>query len=320
MSTYRQQLPQLDNTLFITDAGLETALIFHEGVDLPHFAAFDLLRDPVGVEHMWRYYRRYAEIANRFGRGLILESPTWRANSDWGRKLGYDRQQLAAVNRQAIDLMVQMREEFATPSSKVVISGCIGPRGDGYRVDRAMSVDEAWQYHSEQIDTFAQTDADLVTVFTMNYVEEAVGVALAARAAKMPAVISFTLETDGRLPSGLTLAQAIERTDAETGQYPAYYMINCAHPTHFQHVLQPDAGWTKRLRGLRANASKRSHAELDEAANLDAGNPTQLASEYRSLQALLPSLAVVGGCCGTDHRHVESICAAFAAADSRKAA
>ena len=127
----------------------------------------------------------------------------------------------------------------------------------------------------------------------------------------MPAAISFTLEIDGKLPSGDTLADAIARTDAETGAYPAYYMINCAHPTHFEHVLRDGGAWTKRIRGLRANASARSHAELDESTELDDGNPEELGVQYRELRSLLPQLTVVGGCCGTDHRHVAAICKAM---------
>lgn len=306
----KQLLP--DNALYMTDGGLETTLIFHEGVDLPYFAAFDLLKDEAGTEYLRAYYRRYAEIARRFRLGLVLESPTWRANRDWAEKLGYDRAALAEANRKGVTLMHEIRSLYASPLTPMLVSGNIGPRGDGYRVDRLMTADEARDYHAEQIATFADCGVDLVSVFTMNYVEEAIGVALAAREAKLPAVISFTLETDGRLPSGATLKQAIEETDVATDGYPAHYMINCAHPTHFDFVLEPGAPWLERIRGLRANASKRSHAQLDEAPDLDAGNPEELAGEYRLLKPLLPKLAVVGGCCGTDHRHVASICAALA--------
>jgi S-methylmethionine-dependent homocysteine/selenocysteine methylase len=311
MSVYRDHLPQLDNHLFMTDGGLETTLIFHDGVELPYFAAFDLLKDEAGTERLRAYYRRYASMAHEFGLGLVLESPTWRASRDWAVKLGYDAGRLAAANRKGVALMQEIRAAYATPASKMVISANVGPRGDGYRPANLMSVAEARAYHAEQINTFADTDADMVSVFTMNYAEEAIGVALAARAVRLPVAVSFTLETDGRLPSGATLGQAITRTDAETGAYPAYYMINCAHPTHFEHILQPGEPWTQRVRGLRANASKRSHAELDESTHLDAGDPVELGGEYRALRPWLPRLAVVGGCCGTDDRHVAAICSAL---------
>jgi len=319
VSKYRNHLPQLDGGLFVTDGGLETTLIFHEGIDLPHFAAFDLLRNDHGIETVRRYFVRYVEIARQRGLGIVLEAPTWRANPDWAQKLGYDAQTLADANRKAIGLLLEIRAAYEARTNKVVISGNLGPRGDGYRPDSRMTVAAARAYHAPQIETFAQTDADMVAAFTMNYVEEAIGIARAAREAAMPMAISFTLETDGRLPSGAALAEGIERTDDATGGYPAYYMINCAHPTHFEHVLRDGGAWRERIRGLRANASKRSHAELDESTDLDSGNPQQLGSQYRDLLASLPRLTVVGGCCGTDQRHVDAICAALAGAPAARA-
>ena len=307
MSQYRHNLPQLHDRLFLSDGGLETTLIFHDGLELPYFAAFDLLKDDAGFERLRGYFRRYAGIARDLDLGLVLESPTWRANPDWAAKLGYDATALADANRKAIGLMLEIRAEFETSDSPMVISGNIGPRGDGYRADTRMTAEQARAYHAPQIDTFAATDADMVAAFTMTYPEEAIGIVLAARDAHMPVVISFTLETDGKLPGGDTLKDAIERTDAATGNYCAYYMINCAHPTHFARVLREGGAWTQRIRGVLANASKRSHAELDESTDLDAGNPQELGHEYHALHDLLPKLCVVGGCCGTDHRHVAAI-------------
>ena len=307
MSKYRNNLPQLNDELFLTDGGLETTLVFHDGLDLPYFAAFDLLENKTGFQRLHDYFAQYAQIAVDQQAGMILEAPTWRANPDWAGKLGYDAETLADANRKAIGLLLEIRDEFETPASPMIISGNLGPRGDGYVADAKMTATQARDYHAPQIRTFAGTDADLVSAFTINYVEEAIGIVLAARAASIPVVISFTLETDGRLPSGDSLAEAIERTDAETDGYAAYYMINCAHPTHFEDVLRNAGDWRLRIRGLRANASRRSHAELDEATELDAGNPIELGEEYRALLSLLPNVTVVGGCCGTDHRHVEAI-------------
>jgi homocysteine S-methyltransferase len=311
MSTYRHCLPQQGNRLFMTDGGLETTLIFHDGLELPYFAAFPLLVQPGGEQHLRRYYEHYAGMARHHGLGMVLETPTWRASRDWGDKLGYDAGALADANRRAVGLMQEVRAAFAPADQPFVISGNLGPRGDGYSPGMKMSVAEARAYHGVQIDTFADTEADMVAVFTMNYAEEAIGVAQAARAAGMPVAVSFTLETDGRLPSGDTLGDAIARTDDETAGHPAYYMINCAHPSHFRHVLEDGAEWLHRIRGLRANASRRSHAELDNSTDLDAGDPGELGDEYRELRTLLPGLTVVGGCCGTDHRHVASVCASL---------
>lgn len=307
MSKYRYRLPQLRNALFLTDGGLETTLLFHENVELPYFAAFDLLRRAEGVERLRDYFETYTRIALARKVGIVLEAPTWRANADWAAKLGYDAVSLADANRSAIGLLLEVRAKLETPATPIVISGNLGPRGDGYRADARMSVEEARRYHAAQIATFAATDADMLGAFTMNYVEEAVGIALAARAARMPLALSFTLETDGKLPSGQSLVRAIERVDAQSDDYPVYYMINCAHPSHFEDVLDELGPKVRRVRGLRANASKRSHAELDASTDLDAGNPDELGGEYRALAGKLPALTVVGGCCGTDHRHVEAI-------------
>lgn len=308
MSKYRHRLPQLGGRLFLTDGGLETTLIYHDGIALPAFAAFDLLKDEAGTETLRRYYARYIAIARARGVGIVLESPTWRASADWGASLGYDAAALADANRRGIGLLLELRAALETRQTPIVVSGNLGPRGDGYRAEARMDVAAARAYHAAQILTFAATDADMVAALTMNYVEEAIGIAEAAREAALPVALSFTLETDGRLPAGDTLAEAIERTDAATGGYPAYYMINCAHPEHFESVLRGDGAWRGRIRGLRANASRRSHAELDASTQLDAGDPDELGRQYRALRALLPGLTVAGGCCGTDHRHVEAIC------------
>jgi homocysteine S-methyltransferase len=307
MTQYRHRLPTLDFKPFLSDGGLETTLVFHDRLELPHFAAFDLLKDEAGFRRLARYYDEYAALAGARDLGFVLETPTWRASADWGKKLGYDAVSLADANRRAVGLMLEVRERFETASAPFVISGNLGPRGDGYRADARMSIDEARRYHSAQIETFAATHADLVSALTINYTEEAIGIVRAAEAAAMPVVISFTTETDGKLPSGEGLAEAIARTEGATGGYAAYYMLNCAHPTHFQHVLQSGGTWTSRLRGLRANASKRSHAELDGSAELDIGRPDELGEEYRALRSLLPGLVVLGGCCGTDARHVRAI-------------
>jgi len=307
MSKYRKRLPQLGDDLFLTDGGLETTLIFHERVSLPCFAAFDLLRDEAGTAVLRRYFERYARIALAQERGLVLETPTWRANPDWGAKLGYDAAALADANSRSVGLLLEIRAAFESRRTPIVISGNLGPRGDGYVPGARMSPDQARAYHGPQVELFARTDADMVAAFTMNYPEEAIGIALAAKDAGMPVAISFTTETDGRLPSGASLVDAIAYTDDETAGHPAYYMINCVHPAHLAGALEDSTGWPERVRGLRANASRRSHAELDASPDLDAGDPEELAGEYRELRSVFRRLAVVGGCCGTDHRHVEAI-------------
>ncbi|MCH9670448.1 MAG: homocysteine S-methyltransferase family protein [Gammaproteobacteria bacterium] len=307
MGKYRTRLPQTDGQLFLTDGGLETTLIFDDGIELPDFAAFDLFREGKGTRALHEYYRRYASIARDNAVGLILESATWRASSDWALRLGYTARGLADANRASIQMLERVRDEFESERAPMVISGCIGPRGDGYSVSTKMTVSEASRYHAIQANTFQATEADLITGITMTHVEEAIGVVRAAQAVCMPVVISFTTEIDGRLPSGQALRDAIEQVDSVTDSAPVYYMVNCAHPTHFEDALDPGSAWTGRIRGIRANASTKSHAALDEATELDSGDPLALGEQYRVLLERHNQLNVVGGCCGTDYRHVEAI-------------
>jgi S-methylmethionine-dependent homocysteine/selenocysteine methylase len=312
VSGYRERLPQLDGDLFLTDGGIETTLIFHRGLELPAFAAFDLLKNEQGTSELRAYYEPYLDLAREHGTGFVLESPTWRASPRWATELGYSPAELDRLNRKAIALMEELRDGY-DGAAPVVISGCIGPHDDGYDPAELLSASAAREYHSTQIATFAETAADMVTAITMTYADEAIGIASAARDHGLPAVISFTVETDGRLPSGQELGEAIAHVDEETGEGPAYYMINCAHPTHFEHVLGEEP-WALRIRGVRANASTKSHAELDEAEELDEGDPEDLGARHAQLRAKLPQLNVLGGCCGTDQRHVGAICTAWPAA------
>jgi homocysteine S-methyltransferase len=307
-TTTRTPFPSVD-TLVVADAGLETWLLFDRGFELPSFAAYPLAGTDEGRATLAEYYGQFAEIAASLGTALVVDAPTWRANPDWAATLGHDREQLKELITASVDVVQQAREAW-TSAQPFLISGAVGPRGDGYQVGQAMDVDTATSYHSFQIDALAATPVDVVTGMTLCYVEEAIGIAKAAERAGLPVVIAFTVETDGNLPSGMALGQAIEATDEATAGYPIHYMINCAHPTHFAAVITETAPWTSRLGGLRANASSLSHAELDEALELDRGDPADLAARYQELRSLVPSLHVLGGCCGTDHHHVGAIATA----------
>lgn len=307
MAKYRFELPQLAADIFLTDGGLETTLVFNEGLDLPEFASFPLLDSAEGREVLTRALEEYVRVAASDEVGIILETPTWRASPDWVAALGHEPDDVVRFNRDAVALVLELRERFETAATPVVISGNVGPRADAYAPEELMSVEEAKAYHARQVSVFADSEADLVTALTITNIPEAIGIAKAAEDADVPVVISFTVETDGTLPVGDSLRSAIEQVDAATGGQVLYYMVNCAHPTHFTHVFDGDSAWERRIRGVRANASTLSHEELDEAEELDDGDPTQLAAEYAGLRTLLPELVVVGGCCGTDHRHVDAI-------------
>ncbi|HXT91645.1 MAG TPA: homocysteine S-methyltransferase family protein [Trebonia sp.] len=313
---YRNALPQLADMVFLTDSGLETDLIFNEGFDLPEFAAFVLVDDTRGTTALEAYFRRHVDIAVQHSCGVILEAPTWRASRDWGARIGYPAAELRRVNESAVELLAEVRGHYRdAASTPVVVSGSIGPRADAYHPTARMSEDEAANYHTEQIEILAATEVDLVHAMTITYAAEAIGIARAAARSGVPAVISFTTETDGRLPDGTTLAAAVAAVDTATGGSPVYYGVNCAHPSHFESAL-PGGTIGARVRSVRANASRKSHAELDESPDLDAGDPRELASDYVRLRAQHPSISILGGCCGTDARHVQAIADASLPADS----
>ncbi|MEX0349359.1 MAG: homocysteine S-methyltransferase family protein [Paracoccaceae bacterium] len=316
---YRNRLPQLHGKQCLSDGGLETHLIFNEGFDLPMFAAFTLLQEDAGRQALDRYMRRFADIALRDGRGLILDTPTWRASARWAKDIEISIDTLARLHSEAVDRLHALRADLETPASPFVVNGVIGPQDDGYNPQAFMTSDEAQTYHSQQVDWFAALDVDMISAITMTYVDEAIGITNACADVQIPVVISFTVETDGRLPSGQQLGEAIEQVDAQSVHNPAYYMINCAHPDHFANVLADNPAWLSRVMGVRANASRMSHDELDAAEELDEGNPQELGGQYRQLARSFPNLTVMGGCCGTDHRHIDAISRACLHADATAA-
>jgi methionine synthase / methylenetetrahydrofolate reductase(NADPH) len=316
------------DVLYLTDSGLETQLLFKEGFEMPCFASFPLLFDQRGWEHFKKYYRRHAALAanatsDKQRVGFVFESVTWRASTDWLKKLGYqDKMQEICDN--AIQVMAEVREEFPELAKTGVLSGNMGPRGDAYANSHIMTVEEAKNYHYPLVKALQKAGADMIMVATLNYINEGIGIALAAQEVGIPFVLSYTLETDGRLMTGESMKQIIETIDKATHNGPAYYMINCAHPTHILSGLKEASpqenskSWISRIGGVRGNASKLSHAELDNAEELDEGNPVEFGSDNLNIMQLLPEANVFGGCCGTDIRHVESILSSCASSFQTK--
>ena len=298
---------------------METALIFHQGIDLPCFAAFPLVETEEGRDALRRYYQPFLDLARDRGLPFLLDAPTWRANPDWGAELGYDAAALAAVNRRSVAFVDEVRRA-ARPAEgpAVLVEALVGPRGEGYAPGAMMSADEAEAYHSVQLRALADTAVDQVAAMTITDALEAVGIVRAARSVGLPITIGFTLETDGRLPSGQALGEAVEQVDRNTDGAASPFMINCVHPAHFADALAAGGDWRARIGGLRANASMLSHAELDAAEELDDGDPADLAARYVAARELLPNLTLIGGCCGTDIRHVTAICEAWLAEPRRE--
>jgi S-methylmethionine-dependent homocysteine/selenocysteine methylase len=301
-------LPQLQGEVFLTDGGVETDLIFHRGFELPEFASFVLHDDAAAEDVVRDYFRDYLRIGATQGFGLVLETLTWRASHDWGEQLGYDDARLRRSNEHSVQFLRDLRDREA--GSPVVVSGAIGPRGDAYSDLGSGDADAAERYHRPQVEVLAGAGVDLVSALTLTNTAEAIGVARAAQAVGVPVVISFTVETDGALPTGMSIRDAITEVDDATDAAPAYYMINCAHPDHFGAPLSERDPAIERIRGVRANASRMSHAELDESEELDEGDPAELGTQLATLHTRLPHVSVLGGCCGTDHRHIEAIAVA----------
>lgn len=306
MTSYRTQLPQLDGRLFLTDAGLETDLIFNHGIDIPEFAAHTLLASEIGRRALHRYFTEFLKLARDRQTGFILDVPTWKAHRHWASSLSETPEGLKRVNDEAVSFMNTLRKEHESAASPIVLNALVGPKGDAYAPETLIGVDEAEEYHSEQMGWLADTSADMVSAMTLTQSAEAVGMVKAARRVNLPIVVSFTVETDGALPTGQPLSEAIRYVDWSTDAAPAYFMVNCAHPDHFADSLIP-GDWLQRIRGIRCNASRCSHAELDACETLDDGNPEELAKQYQTIVKRMPWVNVVGGCCGSDLRHVTAI-------------
>ncbi|WOJ93789.1 homocysteine S-methyltransferase family protein [Congregibacter variabilis] len=303
---YRQKLPQMTGEFFLTDAGLETDLIFNQGIDIREFAAHTLLPDTNGRSALADYFRGFLRLANDCNAGMILDSQTWKAHAHWASDLGASHSELKEANHEAIRFIASLREEFKTNSKPIVLNGLIGPRGDAYAPEARVAANEAEEYHSQQVGWLAQTEVDMITGLTFTQSDEAIGLVRASQKAGLPVIISFTVETDGCLPTGQALSDAICHVDDATDNGAGYFMVNCAHPEHFFTRLT-DADWSRRIRGFRCNASRLSHAELDECEELGPGDPEELARQYEGLLSAMPWINVFGGCCGTDLRHVSKI-------------
>lgn len=288
------------------DAGLETVMIFLEGIDLPHFAAFRLLDNDAGRAALARYFDHFLPIARAGGTGFVLDTATWRANMGWAAAMGMDTAAIRDANMRAVEFARSYAALHETDTLPVLVNGVVGPAGDGYRIDQALTADAADALHGVQIAALAEGGVDMVSAVTMTYPAQAIGIARAAARHGLPHVLSFTVETDGRLPNGQPLHDALAETEAETGGSALFYMVNCAHPVHFAREL--DGPMRARIGGVRANASRLSHAELDESTTLDDGDPVEFGHFYATFGRHLPGLRLVGGCCGSDHRHVGEAC------------
>jgi homocysteine S-methyltransferase len=299
-------LPQQLGKLMTTAGGFETWMQYVDGFKLRHFCGFELLDDARGVSCLKDYHRKVIEAAVANGFGMINEGLHYRASRDWGELIGFSRSALEEINHRGIEFYRDFAREYSSPGTPMLVGGVIGPRGDAYNLGRLPDAAEAEDYHSEQIQTFRKAGVDHVTAMTFSSVDEAIGVARAAKSAGLPVVISFLLARGGRLKGGETLQEAIFRVDSATGNAPAYFMTNCTHPIEFEPALVPGE-WVARLGGFMPNAVAMETMDLCKLGHLEDGDPVELGAQMAALARRFPHINVWGGCCGTDGRHIGQI-------------
>lgn len=291
---------------FLSDGGLETWLIYTRNCQLTLFAAFPLLATPKGANHLQEYYNEYLEVAQELRMGLVLSTPTWRASTRWGEEMGFSQVEVDQFNVDAVK-MLKCVKDISKDGPTVVVDGQIGPMEDGYKPEVKHSVQACKEYHIRQVAVLKDAGVDLVTAATLTNWEEATGITLAAKECKTPLAVGFTVELDGRLPSGDSLEDAVEKVDKMTGAYPSYYMVNCGHPDHIRKAMEKGGKWRERVMAFRVNASRKSHEELDRMETLDEGDVEELGRLTAELGKLMPRMVLMGGCCGTRAEHVRSI-------------
>lgn len=299
--------PRLEGKFYLTEGGTETEVLYKWGFELPEFAMFPLLDDPKADDVIRNMFRRYLDVAAEQNTGVLLNGHDYRASPDWGAKLGYSDEGLREMQRRTIQFLDEMRAEYADRVSDVYIAACIGPRGDAYGTGGEITADEAEDYHSVQMQNLDGTAADMAVAATFNNVPEAIGVIRAASGVGMPIGVSLTLTPEGRLRSGPTLREAIETVDEATASAAAWFGTNCAHPIEFEDALTDEGPWLDRLRYIRPNAAKMDKIALCSLGHLEDGDPVELGEQMGEIARRLPRADIIGGCCGTDERHLSEI-------------
>ncbi|WP_159590444.1 homocysteine S-methyltransferase family protein [Chelativorans xinjiangense] len=293
--------------VFLTEGGSETEIMYRRGFELPEFAMFPLLDIPSAVTAMRDMFRAQLDVAAEFGLGFLLSGLDYRASPDWGAKLGYSATALADANIAAIGFLREIAGDYRDQIPSLLIGGILGPRGDAYGLNRDITAESAEAYHAVQLETLKRTQVDFTCAMTFNNIPEAVGAARAAARIGVPLSVALTLDRTHRLKSGPTLGEAIAEIDAQTGlDAPDYYLVNCSHPLEYEPALD-DGAWTRRLRGVRPNASKMEKMELCKLNHLEDGHPVELATQLSNLHARYPHMDVFGGCCGTGDKHLREI-------------
>ncbi len=307
MTAQSALFPREDGLLYLTEGGTETEIIYRHGHELREFAMFELMDKPAAVADLQDMYRRYLDVAAKYGFAALMAGFDYRASPDWGKKLGYSAEGLREMQHMCIDFLRDVAKPYAGQLPRIAIAGTVGPRGDAYSLNRDITAEDAEEYHITQMNTLKECDVDLVWAATLNNIPEAVGISRAAAMAGLPVNISFTLDSTHKLKSGPTLKQAIEATDAEAGiARPDSYGINCSHPAEFEPALEP-GDWTRRIRSLRPNAAAMDKVSLCRLGHIEEGDPEDLGRLMGDLARRYPDIDMWGGCCGTWDKHFDRI-------------
>ena len=297
---------------YLTEGGQETELMYGYGFDLPQFALFPLLDDPAAVTRLTSMYQAVLEVAVRHEMGVVLGGLDYRASPDWAGLLGLDAAALAKYQRRSVDFLRQVSAPYRDRLPHILIVGTVGPQGDAYERNERVTADSAETYHAVQVATLAAAGVDVVLAMTFTSADEAIGVVRAARAQRLPVIVSF-------MPGGPDepgLGSMIRRVDDATDGYPVCYGLNCSHPLEFGPQLEHGGEWTRRIGVLRPNASSKDKVELCQIGHLERGDPVDLARRMGELAQRMPHVSAWGGCCGTWDEHLELIAAAVHAAPS----
>lgn len=268
---------------------------------------FELMDSPDAVSALRDMYRRYLDVAAKYGFAAVLSGFDYRASPDWAEKLGYSPAGLREMQQKCIDFLRDVSHPYASQLPDLAIAGCVGPRGDAYALNRDIKAADAEGYHMTQMTTLKDCGVDLIWAATINNVPEAVGLSRAAAAVGLPVNLSFTLDSSHKLKSGPSLKEAIEATDAEAADArPDSYGINCSHPMEFEPALDP-GDWTRRIRSLRPNAAKMDKVSLCKLGHIEEGDPEELGQQMGDLARRFPDIDIWGGCCGTWDKHFDRI-------------
>ncbi len=268
-----------------------------------------MIYDEVGKPLLEKIYREYLDIAESSDLPIMLLTPTWRTNSDRTKIADID---MKTINTDAFLFVDTIRKSYGNFSEKIFIGGLTGCRGDAYKPEEALSENEAYHFHKEQMQILADAGVDFLFASTLPALTEAIGIAKAMSETEKDYVISFVIRDNGKLLDGTLLTDAIKIIDDSISTPPLFYLTNCIHPDvlhkSFINLKDEDDIIKKRLFGIQANASSKSPEELDTLENLDADSPANWASGMVDLNKKY-NLKILGGCCGTDARFISSIVA-----------